>query len=187
MFWVEPVLLNRSMVLATVLQLSFWVLAIQSYSQSHLYVEQQLLFVRSSERSFPWGAMLNFQWSVWESESDNTKFNTPAPHSHLRPCNTNHWCHMDCFTDVLTTFLDLGTLLFHQKFLNLSSEDEQTSYGFGTTWGWVINYTIFILGWTNPLNALFTDLKHSVCLKKYWVNILWPEKKLCIGLLKLFM
>ncbi len=28
--------------------------------------------------------MLNFQ-----CESDNTKFNTPAPHSHLRPCNTN--------------------------------------------------------------------------------------------------
>ncbi len=23
------------------------------------------------------------------TESDNTKFNTPAPHSHLRPCNTN--------------------------------------------------------------------------------------------------
>ncbi len=33
--------------------------------------------------------MLNFQWPVWERESDNTKFNTPAPHSHLRPCNTN--------------------------------------------------------------------------------------------------
>ncbi len=34
-------------------------------------------------------AMLNFQWPAWESESDNTKLNTPAPHSHLRPCNTN--------------------------------------------------------------------------------------------------
>ncbi len=33
--------------------------------------------------------MLNFQWPVWESESDNTKSNTPAPHSHIRPCNTN--------------------------------------------------------------------------------------------------
>ena len=32
-------------------------------------------------------AMLNFQWPVWESE--RTTFNTPAPHSHLRPCNTN--------------------------------------------------------------------------------------------------
>ncbi len=31
--------------------------------------------------------------SCWTSsdqyERDNTKFNTPAPHSHLRPCNTN--------------------------------------------------------------------------------------------------
>ncbi len=25
----------------------------------------------------------------WKSESDNTKCNTPAPHSHLRPCDTN--------------------------------------------------------------------------------------------------
>ncbi len=41
-------------------------------------------FFRSSE----FFAMLNFRWPVWESESNNTKFNTPAPHSHLRPCNT---------------------------------------------------------------------------------------------------
>ncbi len=33
--------------------------------------------------------MLNFQWPVWESESDNTKFNTPASYSHLRPYNIN--------------------------------------------------------------------------------------------------
>ncbi len=33
--------------------------------------------------------MLNFQWPVWESENDNTKFNTPASHSHLRPYNIN--------------------------------------------------------------------------------------------------
>ncbi len=35
----------------------------------------------------------------------------------------NHWCHMDYFTDVLTTFLGLGTFqlhcCFHQKYLNL--------------------------------------------------------------------
>ncbi len=48
-----------------------------------------IIFFRSSESSLPWGAMLNFQWPVWESESDNTKFNTPVTHSHLRPCNTN--------------------------------------------------------------------------------------------------
>ncbi len=40
LFWVEPVLLNRCMVLATVLQLSFRVLQ-SSYSLCHLYVEQQ--------------------------------------------------------------------------------------------------------------------------------------------------
>ncbi len=26
---------------------------------------------------------------MYVRESDNTKFNTPALHSHLRPCNTN--------------------------------------------------------------------------------------------------
>ncbi len=48
------------------------------------------------------------------------------------------------------------TLGFHQKYLNLSSEDEQRPYGFGMTWGRVINDRIFIFGWTNPLrqNAL---------------------------------
>ncbi len=62
-----------------------------SYSLRHLYVEPQFFFFffKSSESSLPWGAMLNFQWPVWESESNNTRFNTPAPHSHLRPCNTN--------------------------------------------------------------------------------------------------
>ncbi len=47
---------------------------------------------------------------------------------------------------------------FHQKYLNLCSEDEQRSYGFETTWGWVINDIIFIFGWTNPL----------ICLWKQW-------------------
>ncbi len=73
-------------------------------------------------------------------------------------------CHMNYFTDVLAMFLDLGTLQlccclwegqralrFHQKHLNLGSENEQRSYGFGTTWGWVINDRILIFGWTNPL------------------------------------
>ncbi len=55
-----------------------------SYSLRHLYVDQQFFFT-DPQSSLPWGAMLNFQWPVWESESDNTKFNTAAPHSHLRP------------------------------------------------------------------------------------------------------
>ncbi len=74
----------------------------------------------------------------------------------------NHWCHMDYFNNVLTTFLGLDvsvTLLsmqgqkalgFHQIYLNSCSDDERMSYGFGTTWGWVINDRIFIFGWTIP-------------------------------------
>ncbi len=49
-------------------------------------------------------------------------------------------------------------LRFHQKYLNLCSEDEQRSYGFGTTWEWVINNRIFIFGWTNPLMPLIRPL-----------------------------
>ncbi len=55
---------------------------------------------------------------------------------------------MDCFPDVLITFSGSGNISvallymegqralgFHQKYLNLCFEDEQRSYGFGTTWG----------------------------------------------------
>jgi len=31
------------------------------------------------------------------------------------------------------------TLRLNLKYLKLCSEDEQKSYGLGTTWGWVIN------------------------------------------------
>ncbi len=37
---------------------------------------------------------------------------------------------------------------FHQKYLNLCSEDEWKPYRFGTTWGWVINDRFFIFRWT---------------------------------------
>ncbi len=58
-----------------------------------------------------------------------------------------HWCHIDCFNDLLTTFLGLKrgscvavvqgqkALEFHQKYLNLCSEDY-----------------FFIFGRTNPLS-----------------------------------
>ncbi len=63
--------------------------------------------------------MLILQWPVWESESNNTKFNTPAPHSHLRPCNTNEshdtgerkWLigpNLDIFTWGVLTFVASG-------------------------------------------------------------------------------
>ncbi len=63
---------------------------------------------------------------------------------------------MDYYNDVLTTFLGLERVSciavyavwklfdFTQKYLNLCSEDEQISYGFGTTWGWVVNDIICI-------------------------------------------
>jgi len=76
----------------------------------------------------------------------------------------NHWCHMDCFNNVLTTFLDLVSVAwlsmknqkvfrFNQKYLHLCTEDERRSYGFGTTWGWIINDRIFIFGWNIPFRA----------------------------------
>ncbi len=46
----------------------------------------------------------------------------------------------------------------HQKFLNLCSEDERRSYGFGTTWGWVINDSILILGWIIHLIVAFHNI-----------------------------
>ncbi len=45
---------------------------------------------------------------------------------------------------------------FHQKYLNLCSEDEQRSYRFGATWGWVINDRIF----NYPFNT-FNSLNKS--------------------------
>ncbi len=73
LFWVEPVLLkNCCMVLATMLQpvSGSWQ---SSCSLRHLYVEQRWTFSDQYERG----------------ESENTKCNTPAPHSPLTPCNTN--------------------------------------------------------------------------------------------------
>ncbi len=69
----------------------------------------------------------------------------------------DHWWHMDCFIDVLTTFLGLEygsciAVYAGSESSNLCSEDEWKSCGFGTTWGWVINDRFFIFGWTNPLN-----------------------------------
>ncbi len=49
-------------------------------------------------------------------------------------------------------FMGQRALRFHQKYLHLCSEDERRPYGFGTTWGWVINDRISNFGWTIPLN-----------------------------------
>ncbi len=46
-------------------------------------------------------------------------------------------------------------VICHQKYLNSCSKDEQTSSRFGTTWGWVINNSIFIFRRTIPLSIFF--------------------------------
>ncbi len=106
----------------------------------------------------------------------------------LNPC-----CHMDYFTDLLATFLDLGTvqlccclwegqraLRFHQKYLNLCSEDERMSYGFETTWGWVINDINFIFGWTIPLNTFF--LQYQFFFIDPWTWQIWCHQPIsCHG------
>ncbi len=63
-------------------------------------------------------------------------------------------------------------LRFYQNYLNLCSEDERRSYGFGTTWGWVINDRLFIFRWTNPLNygTASEHLKYSS--KTLWCFIM---------------
>ncbi len=92
----------------------------------------------------------------------------------------SHWCHMDCFTDVLSTFRVwehfscLAVCRELSNFINnilILFEDERRSYRYGTTWGWVINDRIIILGWTSPL----IQCKHGYLLscvpfKKCWVE-----------------
>ncbi len=56
---------------------------------------------------------------------------------------------------VLLSMQGQKALGFHKKYINLHTEDEQGSYGFGTTWGWVINDKIVIFGWTIPLNTVY--------------------------------
>jgi len=65
------------------------------------------------------------------------------PHKRL-----SHGSHLDYFKNVFTYFLGRQmklpsslwrsetALRFHQKYLNLSSEDEQKSYGVGTALWW---------------------------------------------------
>ncbi len=39
------------------------------------------------------------------------------------------------------------------KYLPLCSTEQRNSYRFGSTWGWVNDYRIFIFGWTIPLSS----------------------------------
>ncbi len=60
---------------------------------------------------------------------------------------------------------------FHQKYLNLCFEHEQRSYGFGTTWGWVLNERIFIFGWTIYLNSRYNQCLHcEITVISYFIQ-----------------
>ncbi len=62
----------------------------------------------------------------------------------------------------------LRALGFHQKYLNLCSEDERRSYGFSTTWGWVINVRIFIFGWSPKGTDSKEWFIHKFGIKNTW-------------------
>ncbi len=99
------------------------------------------------------------------------------------------WCHMDYFNDVLLRFWALNVSVAlrsmeGQKALGLQqnifmcSEAERRSYGFGTTWRWVINdriFRIFIFGWNIPLKhktAILncSNILHYCFLLYFWLN-----------------
>ncbi len=66
---------------------------------------------------------------------------------------------------VLLSMQGQRALGFHQKYLNLCSKHEQKSYGFGTTWGWVINDRIFIF-WVNyPFKKFVVTFCADITLK----------------------
>ncbi len=95
---------------------------------------------------------------------------------------------------VLLSMQGQKALGFHQNYLNLCFRDEWRSYGFGTTWGWVINDIIFIFGWTihlilrtlhlcdiksRKLREIVSILRNEVTIVRMCKNCL--EKQSCIS------
>ncbi len=90
---------------------------------------------------------------------------------------------------VLLSMEEQKALGFHQKYLNLCTEDERRFYRFGMIWGWVINDWFF--WWTIPLKYLFIII---ILLSVFFSFIFfvcslslssWPEltgqKRLCLN------
>ncbi len=84
----------------------------------------------------------------------------------------------------LLSMEDQKALRFHQKYLKLCFKDEQSSYRFGTTWGWIINDIIFIFGWANPLILILklcscdmTSLLLDLCLFILKITFGWFNLK----------
>ncbi len=91
----------------------------------------------------------------------------------------------------LLSMEDQIALWFNKKYLNFCSEDERRSYGFGTTWGWVINDRILILGWTIPLSSSLTASRILLLFKErkqnnrpmfsqfVWITLTVQHKCMC--------
>ncbi len=67
-------------------------------------------------------------------------------------------------------------LRFHQKYLNLCFKDEPRSYGFGTTWGWVIKRAGFWHKFHDLIRFSFTSLRfdsitNSIQYWLFWIHI----------------
>ncbi len=76
------------------------------------------------------------------------------------------WEHFSCFA----VYGGSDRSPISSKYHNMCSGDERRLYGFGTTWGWVINDIHFILGWTNPLTL---DAQFQVCFTWRWLFMLF--------------
>ncbi len=80
-----------------------------------------------------------------------------------------HFCALTVVVPLLS-MEGQRALGFHQKYLNLCSKDERRSYGFGTTWGWVINVRIFIIGWTIPKYLYYINI-FALYIKPIYIKI----------------
>ncbi len=69
------------------------------------------------------------------------------------PLGLNPWCYKDYFTEVLAMFLNIAVYGGSPKYLNMCSEDERRSYGFETTWGWVIIQVFIFINTTIVQNV----------------------------------
>ncbi len=93
----------------------------------------------------------------------------------------NHWWQMDYFDNVFHTFLSLdsviysavnGTvtslLVFLQNILNCVPKTDKSFYGFGTTWGLVINDKLLILCGVNLLIVWMATWKIRYICKSWF-------------------